>query len=77
MISEQDVVVSNHQKYSQFEFLKTDKKVSPTELGSAVHELMQSLDFSNVTRETLSQTIESLTVRDEVKQKIKVDQILS
>ncbi len=77
LISEQDVVVSNHQKYSQFEFLKTDKKVSPTELGSAVHELMQSLDFSNVTRETLSQTIESLTVRDEVKQKIKVDQILS
>ncbi|ATC61299.1 helicase-exonuclease AddAB subunit AddA [Lactococcus raffinolactis] len=77
LISEQDVVVSNHQKYSQFEFLKIDKKVSPTELGSAVHELMQSLDFSNVTRETLSQTIESLTVRDEVKQKIKVDQILS
>ncbi len=77
LISEQEVVVSNHQKYSQFEFLKTDKKVSPTELGSAVHELMQSLDFSNVTRETLSQTIESLTVRDEVKQKIKVDQILS
>ena len=77
LISEQDVVVSNHQKYSQFEFLKTDKKVSPTELGSAVHELMQSLDFSNVTRETLSKTIESLTVRDEVKQKIKVDQILS
>ena len=77
LISEQDVVVSNHQKYSQFEFLKTDKKVSPAELGSAVHELMQSLDFSNVTRETLSQTIESLTVRDEVKQKIKVDQILS
>ena len=77
LISEQDVVVSTHQKYSQFEFLKTDKKVSPTELGSAVHALMQSLDFSNVTRETLGQTIEKLAVREEVKQKIKVDQILS
>lgn len=77
LISEQDVVVSTHHKYSQFEFLKTDKKVSPTELGSAVHALMQSLDFSNVTRETLHQTIQRLAVRDEVKEKIKVEQILS
>ncbi|MFZ2845278.1 MAG: helicase-exonuclease AddAB subunit AddA [Lactococcus chungangensis] len=77
LISEQDVVVSNIPKYSQFEFLKTDKKVSPTELGSAIHELMQSLDFSNVTRETLSQTIQTLSVRDEVKQKIKIAQISS
>ena len=77
LISEQDVVVSTHQKYSQFEFLKTDKKVSPTELGSAVHALIQSLDFSNVTRETLHQTIQRLAVRDEVKEKIKVEQILS
>ncbi|GHU35835.1 ATP-dependent helicase/nuclease subunit A [Bacilli bacterium] len=77
LISEQDVVVSQHQKYSQFDFIKTDKKVSPTELGSAVHDLMQSLDFSNVTRETLSQTIQTLAVRDEVKQKINMNQILS
>jgi ATP-dependent helicase/nuclease subunit A len=77
LMSENDVVVSDHQKYSQFEFLKTDKKVSPTELGSAIHELMQVLDFSNVSRETLGQTISNLSVRDEVKAKIQVDKILT
>ncbi len=77
LISENDVVVQSKQKYSQFEFLKTDKKVSPTELGTAVHELMQSLDFTNVSRETLAHTLKKLAVRDEVKLKIDQAKIFS
>ncbi|GFH41592.1 ATP-dependent helicase/nuclease subunit A [Lactococcus hodotermopsidis] len=77
LMSENDVVVSSHQKYSQFEFLKTDKKVSPTELGSAVHELMQNLDFSNVSRETLRQTVSKLSLREEVKSKIDLAKVLT
>jgi ATP-dependent helicase/nuclease subunit A len=77
LISENEVTVTSHQMSSKFEFLNENKKVSSTEIGSAVHELMQLLDFSNVSRETLNQTIEQLSVRNEVKRKINSHQILS
>ncbi|GFH40494.1 helicase-exonuclease AddAB subunit AddA [Lactococcus insecticola] len=77
LLPESEVSVQTHQKYSQFEFIKTDKKVSPTELGSAVHEFMQILNFSDVSRETLEATRQKLSVRDEVKTKIDLKQILS
>lgn len=76
LISETDAVVLQP-KYSQFDYFKTDKKVSPTEIGSAVHELMQVLDFSNVSRETLQASLASLSVREAVKKKIQLDKILT
>lgn len=77
LLSEQDLVVTAQNRYSQFELLQTDKKVSPTEIGTAVHELMQTLNFSNVSRETMLASIETLTARAEVKQTIQVDKLLS
>ncbi|MDR1606662.1 MAG: helicase-exonuclease AddAB subunit AddA [Streptococcaceae bacterium] len=77
LISKTDVVVNERANQSQFEFLKMDQKVSPTELGSAVHDLMQSLDLTNVSRETLLVTVGNLSVRDEVKAKIQIDQLMT
>ena len=77
LLPESDVVINTHHKYSKFEFFQTDNKVSATELGTAVHELMQSIDFTNVSRETLKQTISRLSVKEAVKQKIDIDKILT
>lgn len=77
LLPESDVVINEHRNYSKFEFLKTGKQVSPTELGSAVHELMQLLDFTNVSRETLAHTVTTLSVKESVKEKIDIDKILT
>jgi ATP-dependent helicase/nuclease subunit A len=79
-LDQSEIVVPNEfQKVQELRLLSltTDNRVSAAEVGTATHELMQVLDFTNVSRETIQDTLKtSVRASKKVKDAVKIDRIL-
>ncbi|MBJ8325448.1 helicase-exonuclease AddAB subunit AddA [Streptococcus pacificus] len=73
-------VMETYQAPFDFSFpdFTNQQKVSPTQIGSAVHELMQRLPITNqVTTEMIKETLSYVDASNAVKEKIDLSKILS